>query len=111
MTVKTTGAEFKRFYADTNFWSDQTYHEDALIYVNGEEQTDGVNESILADDDVVTIEGGYVIESPFGRDVSLKAYFKKWLKTQSIRSFLVECDVAILDAVKAAIRAAGGKVS
>ena len=109
MAVKTTGAEFKRFYADTNFWSDQTYHEDALIYVNGEEQTD-VDEDSLTDGDVVTIEGGYVIESPFGRDVSLESYFKKWLKTQSIRSFLVECDAAFLDAVKAAIKAAGGKV-
>lgn len=111
MAVKTTGAEFKRFYADTTFWPDQTYYDYALICVNGEDQTEGVDEAALADDDVVTIKGGYVIESPFGRDVSLEAYFKKWLKTQTTRSFLVECDAAILDAVKAAIKAAGGKVA
>lgn len=34
MTVKTTGAEFKRFYNDTAFWPEGAWHEDEEIEVN-----------------------------------------------------------------------------
>lgn len=111
MVAKTTGAQFKRFYNDAAFWGEDTFHDDAVICVNGEPQPDGVDDATLADADVVTIEGGVVENSPLdSREYSLESYFKKWLRTQTVQSFLVECDASVLDAVKAAIKAAGGKV-
>ena len=37
MTVKTTGAEFKRFYADSEFWPEGASHEEEEILADGEE--------------------------------------------------------------------------
>ena len=37
MTVKTTGAEFKRFYADSEFWPEGASHEGEEILADGEE--------------------------------------------------------------------------
>lgn len=114
MATKTTGAEFKRFYNDKKFWPDDdggTYHDDAVLKVDGEIQEDGIDTDTLADTAAVTIEGGFVCgPSLNGREPSLETYFKRWLKTQTTASFLVECDAKVIDAVKAAIRAAGGRV-
>lgn len=113
MATKTTGAEFKRFYNDKKFWPDDgdTYHDDAVLTVDGKVQVDGVDADTLADAAVVTIEGGFVCgPALMGEEPSLEAYFKRWLKTQTTASFLVECDASMLDAVKAAILAAGGRV-
>ena len=37
MTVKTTGAEFKRFYADSKFWPEGAWYEEEEILADGEE--------------------------------------------------------------------------
>lgn len=114
MATKTTGAEFKRFYNDKQFWPDDggdTYHDDAVLKVDGEYQEDGIDTDTLADTAVVTIEGGFVCGPALaGKEPSLEAYFKRWRKGQTIALFLVECDTQVIDAVKAAIRAAGGRV-
>lgn len=109
MPVKTTGAELMRFYNDDTFWPKDAYHEDAIITVNGVEQPDGVGE--VKDTDEITIAGGYVMDLNDGkREPSLESFFKRWKKQQSIGTFLVECELENIEAVKAAVRAAGARV-
>lgn len=115
MATKTTGAEFKRFYNDDKYWPEDdgnTWHEDALLSIDGVVQEDGIDIQVLADDAEVKIQGGVVYGPQWeGNEPSLEAYFKRWKKKQSTVSFLVECDQSRLDAVKAAIKAAGGRVA
>lgn len=115
MAVKTTGAEFKRFYTDPAFWppeaashKDNVWHEDELISVDGEQREEGFDFDTIPDSAQVTVEGGVV----FGLkdEPSFETYFKRWRKLQSTSVLVVECDVTKLDAVKSAVRAAGGRV-
>lgn len=112
MAVKTTGAEFKRFYSDAEFWPEGTWHDDTILKVDGVEWDSMTDYSAIPDASTVTIVCGVVIDSPLaGSDmIKLGTYFKKWHKTQSTVSMLIECDLSNLDAVKAAIKAAGGRV-
>lgn len=59
------------------------------------------------------IAGGVVLGLPDrdGNEPSFEAHFKKWRRVQNTVSFVVECDKANLDALKVAIRAAGGSVA
>ena len=114
MTVKTTGAEFKKFYEDQNLWPEDVWHEEARLFVDDVEQVDGgIDINNLSDSATVTIEGGVLLGVLWedGDGPSLETYFLRWKKLQSTVCFNVECDKSIVDAVKAAIRAAGGKVS
>jgi len=58
MSVKMSGAEFKKFYEDDEFWPDGAWHEDAQISVDGEDKPDGVESNEVSDTSVVVIEGG-----------------------------------------------------
>lgn len=118
MAVKCTGAEFKRFYNDPQYWvspetsgGDHTWHDDGAFYINGVEQPDGIESEKLLDADEVKIEGGVVFGPVVGtQEPSFEAYFKRWKKAQTTAIFAVECDLEKLDAVKQAIAAAGGKL-
>lgn len=121
MATKTTGAEFKRFYTDPKYWpsessqssaADNIWHEDATIIVNGEEIGPTTDLMTMPDAADVRIEGGIVLGSRWQNDdePSFETYFKRWRKEQSTKSFLVECDESKLEAVLAAVKAAGGKV-
>lgn len=116
MGVKVSGAEFKRFYNDQKYWPPapaDTYHDDVVFMVNGDLLPDDKDPGSVADTDVVAIEGGAVYHSPFykdGREPSIEAYFRRWKKEQTTTSLVVECDLSKIEAIKAAIKAAGGKV-
>lgn len=114
MTVKTTGAEFKRFYNDPKWWPDDkgaTYHDDDVITVNGVVCVDDL--SSVPDDALVTIQGGVVFSPNFkdGSEPSTETYFKRWFKEQATVTLIVECGTDKVDAIKAAIKAAGGRVN
>jgi hypothetical protein len=115
MTTKTTGAEIKRFYADPAFWPEDggdTYHDDEEVRVDGVPLDPDKGIAEIPDTAVVTIAGGIVFSPKWdGNEPSFETYFKRWRKAQSTVSIIVECDVSKRDAVVAAIRAAGGKVS
>ena len=115
MTVKTTGAEFKRFYNDKTFWPDdaatgsETYHDDELIYVNGEEYSLDIDK--IPDAATVKIDGGIVFNAKFGgEEPSFDGYFRRWKRKQNTVSFVVECDVCHAELVKKMVRLNGGKV-
>ncbi len=111
--VKTTGLEFKRFYTDETWWPQDegnTYHEDESVLVNGGEH-DGDYETV-PDYAVVTIEGGIVFGPQWDEnEPSFEAYFKRWRKAQTTTFFTVEAPLEKADAIKEAIKAAGGKVA
>lgn len=114
MAVKTNGAEFKRFYNDQAFWPEDAWHEEEEIEVNGSPLLDDCCIEEIPDAATVKITGGVVLGLPNkgrGEGPSLEAHFKKWLRTQNTVSFVVACDKANLDALKVAIRAAGGSVA
>lgn len=112
MSVKTTGAELKRFYFDDAYWPDGTWHEDEEIEVDGSPLSEDLGIENLPDDAVVKIAGGYVVgllgyenEGP-----SFENYFKKWRKAQNTVLFVVECNKKDVDVLKTTIRSFGGKV-
>lgn len=115
MATKTTGAELKRFYQDPTYWPQDdgnTWHDDETITVNGDVKEFGVDIGSIPDAAVVTVEGGIVFGPQWKSDnePSFEGYFKRWRKLQKTKSFVVECDESKLEAVMAAIKAAGGKV-
>lgn len=106
MTVKTTGAEFKRFYEDAEFWPEGAWHEDDVILANGEE-VDIIDD--IPETAAVAITGGVVFGLE-GKKPSLEAWFREWRKKQTTVSFVVECDVTKQADIIAMIISAGGKV-
>ena len=106
MTVKTTGADFKRFYADSEFWPEGAWHEDDEILADGEE-ADILDE--IPGSAVVSITGGVVLGIE-DKEPSLESWFRAWRKKQTTNSFVVECEIVDKAEVIAAIIAAGGKV-
>ena len=106
MTVKTTGAEFKRFCNDPEFWPEGAWHEGDEILADGEE-ADILDE--IPGNAVVSITGGIVFGIE-GEEPSLESLFKAWRKKQTT-SFVVECKIVDKAEVIAAIIAAGRKVT
>lgn len=106
--IKTLGAEFKRFYHDDQAWPDGAWHDDELLLVNGDVWTQEVTE--IPDDAIVNLSGGAVYDLPNGGEPSMELHFSRWRKRQTTTTILVECDLAKLDDVKAAVKAAGGRV-
>lgn len=110
MSAKTTGAQFKRFYDDPNWWAadGSVWHEDADILVDGTAVGADFDPSQVPDSAVISISGGAV----FGveGEPSLEAFFKRWLRKQETVVLVVEVTTSTADAVRAAIQAAGGKV-
>lgn len=110
MTVKTTGAEFKRFYFDDAYWPDGTWHEDEDLDVDGAPIHEDLAIEDIPDTASVKVTGGTVIGLADGSEPSVESYFKKWRMARSA-SFVVECDKDKEGAVRAAIRAAGGRIT
>lgn len=110
MTVKTTGAEFKRYYNDPVFWPEGAWRDDDVILVDGVEQED-IDVDKIPDAAKVTIEAGVVFKSVSDDEgVNMGTHFRRWLKAQTLRTVLVEVDSTKFEAVVAAIKAAGGRV-
>ena len=111
MTVKTTGAEFKRFYFDDAYWPDGTWHEDEEIEVDGLPISEDLAIEDVSDAASMKITGGMVMVLADSSYPSVESYFKKWRKAQSTVSFVVECDKDKEGAVRSAVRAVGGRVA
>lgn len=116
MSIKLSGAEFKRFYSDRAIWGDEgsdTYVDDDAYIIDGlprSAEDEDFNPEDIADAAVVEVTTGYLAHAPKGIPDDYVAAIRKWLRQQKARSILVEIDASKLDALKAAIKAAGGKV-
>ena len=110
MPVKCTGAQFKAFYNDDSIWPTDAWTEDAEIKVDGAVTDDTYDLGSVADDALIVVEGGIVLGVSETIDPSLEQYLKKWLKVQSTVSMVVEVDRSKEEALRVAIKAAGGKI-
>lgn len=110
MSTKTTGAEWKKFYADDSAWPDGWFHEDEIITINGIKDDD-IDLKTIADDSVVVVSGGVVFMGDYGNDGdSLEGHFKKWRKKQTHVFLTVEVHKDNVDKVRSGIESSGGKV-
>lgn len=103
--IKTTGAEFKEFYNDSEFWPESAWHDYETITRNGKVKDDYIG---IADSDIITIEGGAVYEVP--DEPTFEEYFKLWRKKQSTAIIVVECLKEKSETLKTAIKELGGKI-
>lgn len=111
MAMKTTGAELKAFYADKQFWPDDStvWQDDMEEIVNGVDVTGEFDADKALDADQITIDG-YVLTRSGAGDCSFDTYFKRWRKIQDTGYFAVSAPKDKMDAIKAAVKAAGGKI-
>jgi len=119
MATKTNGAELKAFYNDDAYWlktpaskTDDIWHEDLVLMVNGVEQADdfSITED-LKDEDQVTIVDGVVLSNRDDfKGRSFESFFKAWRKQQDTVYLAVAVPKDKQDAVRAAILAAGGSI-
>ena len=112
MAVKMTGATWKDFYSDPEFWPPGAWHEGETVILNGEEMIDMDVDFYEIDDCAsLKIAGGVFYPSEDAVDgPTLEAHFKRWLKKQANTYFMVKTPTELADTVRAAIAAAGGKV-
>ncbi|MBU9200242.1 hypothetical protein KTD31_02330 [Burkholderia multivorans] len=114
-----SGLLFKKFYNDEAFWDGETYHDDVLIKAdNGAVWADSDDLHSIPETAFINIESGWVNEvnpelTGGTTDMSLKEFFELWQSRQAVplRVLLVECTAEEEERVRAAILAAGGKIS
>lgn len=111
MTTKCTGAELKLFHNDDQFWPESAWVDDMELEVNGQTVSDNFSiSSDLQPNDQVKILAGWVNGLEGGRDCSFESYFRRWRKQQSTVFLAVMVPRENVEAVKAAIESAGGKI-
>jgi hypothetical protein len=119
MAVTLTGKEFKAFYEDPQVWKDpSSYVDEMQIFVDGKifdgQRDDGQyvegHVEDIHDHAQVKVEYGTFCANADAEGEDVCTTIRRWKKAQTTRTLLVEVDVAKLDAFKAAIKAAGGKV-
>lgn len=116
MVSQIIGRDFKRFYADPQFWPEGSdiYHDDTVLLVDGH-ATQDIDPDKISDVAIVQIESGWVEAIPLdissGKgDMSLADYYALWHKRNAVESRLVfECSVEDRERVIAAALAAGAK--
>jgi len=112
MATKTNGAELKAFYNDDAYWTDDIWHEELTLEVNGVERSDdfSINEDLKGEDQVTIVDGAVLSNLEDFKDRSFESFFKAWRKQQNTVYLSVAVPKEKLDAVRAAILAAGGSV-
>lgn len=119
MATKTTGAELRAFYNDEAYWSstpnassEDVWHEEVVLKVNGIEQPDdfSINEDLKDVDRVVIVDGSVLSKSDDFKNCSFESFFKAWRKQQTTAHLAVSVPKEKLEAVRAAILAAGGSI-
>lgn len=91
MTVKTSGAEWRNFYADESFWPKGVWHENEQVRIDGKEPDEDFSFSEIDDAAVLTISGDIVYLTEEAKDgPSLEAHFKQWRKKQKTAVLVIE---------------------
>lgn len=113
MSVKTTGAEWNRYYQDKQAWPDGSFYEDQVLKVNGELLADDYffdGDGLFDDSVKIKIISGFVFAGYGEKEVSLVEHFKQWRKSQATSVIVVECPKDKVEQVEAAVKKVGGKV-
>lgn len=110
MPVKCTGAQFKAFYNDDAIWPEDSWHEDGTVLVNGAMVDDAFDLGSVADNDLISVADGIVLGVSDKIDPTLEGYLRKWLEAKATVSMAVEIERTNEEALRAAIKAAGGRI-
>lgn len=107
MTVKTNGAQFKRFYEDPSVWGEKGWCDATEYEIDGKlfgDDQDLIVEEIL-DQSVVKIISGVIFDGPNdGDEADMISAFKKWAKAQSRTNLVIEVEKTRLDEVIALLK-------
>ena len=96
--IKTTGAEFSRFYSDPSMWPEGAWHEEEV--------------EKIADAAKVTIEGGIVFKNDQAPDgPTMESHFRAWRKRQNTATLSVSVDKAKEAQLRELLKEFGAKVS
>lgn len=107
--IKTSGAEFKRYYNDEAAWPEGAFHEDALIHVNGVSMgDDGIYVDAIDDNAEVVFESGIVMGLANDADMEMADHFAQWKRAQIFTSVIVDIEPEKLAQLEAAVLAMGG---
>lgn len=87
MSVKCNGKTWKQFYSDPSIWTENVWHDDQEITVNGKYEEYVDLDSIL-DSDIVAVSGGIVCG--YKNEPSLEGLLRSWMKKLTTTSIVVE---------------------
>jgi hypothetical protein len=114
MSVKTNGAELKAFFDDQEYWGATGWYEETEFFINKSDEPEyEIDPNEVAPSDMILMVGGIYYPSSTAtteEGVSLESFFRRWRKKQNTTTLVVECSKDHEDAVKTAIKMAGGKI-
>lgn len=111
MATKTNGKELKEFWASEEpWWPKGGYVNDDYYIVNGVESGEDFELSGAEDTDQITIMSGAIFSEGDEDDKDLQATFKKWRKSLTRVSVLIEVPRDQVEALSAAVKSIGGKI-
>lgn len=88
MSLKVTGAEWKKFYDDDTVWAGEAYQDDCLILVDGvnADEGEGIDLSKISDTAKVEVCSGYIVRHTDDGDehFDILKVFKAWSKKQNV---------------------------
>lgn len=99
MTVAVSGAQWRAFLHDEEFWPKEAYYDDCLLSLNGVVMEDGVAISEVKDNDRIEIEGGMVFTDLPGSNqdwIDLEDYLNRWLSKREASDFFVGQQVFVI---------------
>ena len=121
MPKKISGADFKRFYSDDEYWERvfgaNAYHEDLSLVVDGVAlDEDGIDTDKLPDSALVEIRSGYITTAGGKADdcIAFSSAYNTWQKKQTCITVVIQCgnvDQALVTAeVADTVKRVGAKV-
>lgn len=111
MATKTNGKELKEFWnLGEPWWLKEGWVEGDSYTVNGVEMDETFEPGECADTDQITIVSGVIVDASNDKELDLNAQFRKWRKSLTTTTILVEIANDKLDALKVHVKSLGGKV-
>jgi hypothetical protein len=112
MATKTNGKELKEFWElGEPWWPKDGFVEGDSYTVNGAQTDDSFEPGSCADTDQITIIAGCICDATStddGRD--LQTVFRKWRKSLTTTTVLIEIDLDKLDDLKTHVKSLKGKI-
>lgn len=110
--TKTNGFELKKFWGTSEPWWPKDGFVDGDSYiVNGIEVGEEFEPDLCADGDLIVINGGVICSNEiddFGKD--LEATFRKWRKSLTTATVIIEVDLTKQDELKETLKKFGAKI-
>lgn len=110
MAKKISGADFKAFHSDDDFWPEGAWCDGDLFSVNGKE-VDDLDALSLKDDDQVQILSGYVLTEGGEEIATLPAFYARWSRSRTHCRVVVEVPRSSRDEFEKLVAKMGGKVA